>query len=104
VLRMKRMVVREELLQYECFKKPTGVSQVPFRRAGFRHGLYHVIFGFQRFAQFVRETPNATKSLRQLGFRGRDSFVEPAFDGWGGGVRWRCFAKCVHEPSNWFGG
>src|SRR5689334_17114949 len=66
VLRVGRMVVWQEFLQHECFKKPAGVSQVPFRRAGLRHSLDNVIFGFQRFAQFLGETSNSAIPTSQL--------------------------------------
>jgi hypothetical protein len=96
VLRMRRMVVRKELLQRERLEKPAGVSQMPFCGAGFRHGLDHVIFGFQCFAQFLGETPNTTIPPPQFGFGGWDGFLHRPRSGRAGGVRWQGFGECVH--------
>ena len=45
---VKHLIARQVRQQHDVFKKPTGVRQMPFGRAGVRHGLHALILCAQR--------------------------------------------------------
>src|SRR6516225_10286739 len=69
---MGRSIARTGWGQNEGFKKPTGVRQMPFRRAHIRHRLDDIIFRHQRLAEPLRKvahlmvTPDQALAERSL--------------------------------------
>src|SRR2546429_1818577 len=57
--------------QYECLEEPTGVREMPFRRAHIGHRLHDVIFRLQTPAQPRAEIAQLAEARDQtLGTRG----------------------------------
>jgi hypothetical protein len=59
------LVARVEGFEDEFFEKPGGMSKVPFRRGNIFHGLNHVIFNFEGFANSFRMLPGFQKRLQK---------------------------------------
>ena len=57
---MKGTITANIWNEYEIFKKPGGVAQVPFERAYIYYGLYHKVFGLQWLTQKVCLVPDLT--------------------------------------------
>lgn len=51
---MKHLIPFEVIFQYHLFKKPGGMTQMPFRWAYIYYGLNHKIFFFEGFTKDER--------------------------------------------------
>ena len=65
VLRNFRAVAPDPFFQNECFKKPRGVGEMPFRRTDIGHRLDDAIFRLQSLAQLRREISDLSKTREQ---------------------------------------
>jgi len=65
VASIDRGIARQPSAQYEGFKEPAGVGQVPFGRADFGHRLNHEVFCFERLTQSLRTMPDREKGISQ---------------------------------------
>src|SRR5437764_10789983 len=67
-----RAIARHPDFHYECLEEPTGVREMPFRRAHIGHRLHDVIFRLQTPAQPRAEIACLAEACDQtLGTRGR---------------------------------
>src|SRR6185369_905176 len=59
------MVVLQVRSQQESLKKPTRVGQMPLGRTGVGHGLDHLVFGGQSFADRLSRKANGSVLLEK---------------------------------------